>query len=286
MNRALLLALAVVAALLAACKSMPNIGGLDLNKVVDTAKTVKTAVAGPDEEEERAMGQAVAATLLGASKPLADPAVQRYVNRVGLWVALQSSRPDLPWRFAVLDNANVNAFATPGGYVFITRGLLDQMQTEAELAGALGHEIAHVERKHHLNAMKKEAGMKLLGQGTQLLLSRTGAPQGTDMERLNQVAGVAKGLYTRGLDKADEYEADRIGAILATRAGYDPYGLAQVLQTLDSLSAESSQLALLFKTHPRPADRLTQLDKALGPQFDTLGARPDVAARFVATVRK
>ncbi len=287
MNRPLILALAALAAaLLAACKSMPNIGGLDLNKVVDTAKTVKTAVAGPDEEEERAMGQAVAATLLGASKPLADPAVQRYVNRVGLWVALQSSRPDLPWRFAVLDNPNVNAFATPGGYVFITRGLLDKMQSEAELAGALGHEIAHVERKHHLNAMKKEAGMKLLGQGTQLLLNRTGTAQGTDMERLNQVAGVAKGLYTRGLDKADEYEADRLGAILATRAGYDPYGLAQVLQTLDSLSAESSQLALLFKTHPRPADRLAQLDKALGSQFDALGARPDVAERFVATVRR
>jgi predicted Zn-dependent protease len=284
MNRAWMFALAAVAAaLLAACGNLPTIGGVDLNKVVDTAKTAKAAVVGPDEEEERAMGQAVAATLLGASKPMADPAIQRYVNRVGLWVALQGTRPDLPWRFAVLDNPNVNAFATPGGYVFITRGLLAQMHTEAELAGALGHEIAHVERKHHLNAMKKEAGMKLLGQGTQFLLSRSGRAQATDMAALNQVAGVAKGLYTRGLDKADEYEADRVGAILAARAGYDPYGLAQVLQTLDSLSAESSQLALLFKTHPRPSDRLAQLDKALGAQFEALGERPDVAGRFVAT---
>jgi predicted Zn-dependent protease len=287
MKRAWIVALAAaVAALLAACGNLPTVGGIDFNKVVDTAKDVKTAVSGPDEQEERAMGQAVAATLLGASKPLADPAVQRYVNRVGLWVALQSSRPELPWRFAVLDNRNVNAFATPGGYVFITRGLLAQMQTEAELAGALGHEIAHVERRHHLNAMKKEAGMKLLGTGAQLLLSRTGTAQGTDMERLNQIAGAAKGLYTRGLDKADEYEADRIGAILAARAGYDPYGLAQVLQTLDSFSAESSQLALLFKTHPRPSDRLAQLDKSLGARFEALGERPDVAERFVATVRR
>ena len=115
MNRAWMLALAAaVAALLAACGNLPTVGGIDFNKMVDTAKTVKTAVAGPDEEEERAMGQAVAATLLGASKPLADPGVQRYVNRVGLWVALQGSRPELPWRFAVLDNPNVNAFATPG----------------------------------------------------------------------------------------------------------------------------------------------------------------------------
>lgn len=285
MNRAWMLALAAAAAaLLVACGNLPTVGGIDFNKVVDTAKDVKSAVSGPDEEDERAMGQAVAATLLGASKPLADPAIQRYVNRVGLWVALQSSRPELPWRFAVLDNPNVNAFATPGGYVFITRGLLEKMQTEAELAGALGHEIAHVERKHHLNAMKKEAGMKLLGQGTQFLLSRSGTAQATDMAALNQVAGVAKGLYTRGLDKADEYEADRVGAILAARAGYDPYGLAQVLQTLDSFSAESSQLALLFKTHPRPSDRLAQLDRSLGPQLEALGERPDVAGRFVATV--
>jgi len=281
-----MLALAAAAAtLFAACGSLPTIGGLDLNKVVDTAQSVKTAVSGPDEEEERVLGQGVAATLLGASKPLADPAVQRYVNRVGLWVALQSARPDLPWRFAVLDNPNVNAFATPGGYVFITRGLLEQMHTEAELAGALGHEIAHVERKHHLKAMQKEAGMKLVGQGAQFLLSRSGAAQGADLERLNQIASVAKGVYTRGLDKADEYEADRVGAILAARAGYDPYGLAQVLQTLDGLNASSSQIALLFKTHPRPADRLQRLDAALGGQFDSLGERPDVAARFVATVR-
>lgn len=285
MNRAWMLALAAAAAaLLVACGNLPTVGGIDFNKVVDTAKDVKSAVSGPDEEDERAMGQAVAATLLGASKPLADPAIQRYVNRVGLWVALQSSRPELPWRFAVLDNPNVNAFATPGGYVFITRGLLEKMQTEAELAGALGHEIAHVERKHHLNAMKKEAGMKLLGQGTQFLLSRSGTAQATDMAALNQVAGVAKGLYTRGLDKADEYEADRVGAILAARAGYDPYGLAQVLQTLDSFSAESSQLALLFKTHPRPSDRLAQLDRSLGPQLEALGERPDVAGRFVAVM--
>lgn len=284
--RALMLALvAAAAALLAACGNLPTVGGFDLNKAVDTAREVTAVVATPEEDEERAMGQGVAATLLGASKPLADPAVQRYVNRVGLWVALQGSRPNLPWRFAVLDNPNVNAFATPGGYVFITRGLLDRLQTEAELAGVLGHEIAHVERKHHLKAMQKDAGMKLVGRGAQYLLNRSGVAEGANTQYLNQVAGIAKNLYSRGLDKADEYDADRLGAILAARAGYDPYGLAQVLQTLDGLNASSSQIALLFKTHPRPADRLAQLDKALGPQFDALGERPAVAGRFEAAVR-
>lgn len=277
MTRALLVLLA--AAVLAACKSLPTIGGLDLNKVADTARDVKAAVATPAEDEERQMGHDVAATLLGASPLLADAAVQRYVNRVGLWVALQGSRPNLPWRFAVIDNPNVNAFATPGGYVFITRGLLERMRSEAELAGALGHEIAHVEKRHHLAALKKDARMRLLGRASSAALERSGT-ESADLERLSTVAGMAKSLYTRGLDKADEYEADRVGAILAARAGYDPYGLAQVLQTLDAVNPESSQFALLFKTHPKPADRLARLDQALGARFEALGERPSVTQRF------
>lgn len=282
MNRLLLLAVAAFA--LAACKSLPTIGGFDLNTVVDTAREVKTAVATPEEEDERAMGHDVAATLLGASPLLANDEVQRYVNRVGLWVALQGSRPTLAWRFAVIDNPNVNAFATPGGYVFITRGLLESLRSEAELAGALGHEIAHVEKRHHLAALKKDARMRLLGRAGSSAMGASGADTAT-VERLAQVGAMAKGLYTRGLDKADEYEADRVGALLAARAGYDPYGLAQVLQTLDGASPESSQFALLFKTHPKPADRLAQLDKSLGARFEALGERPDVAKRFLATVK-
>lgn len=281
MNRLLLLVAAAIA--LAACKNMPTIGGIDMNKVVGTARDVKAAVATPEEDEERQMGEDVAATLLGASPVLADAAIQKYVNRVGLWVALQGSRPDLPWRFAVIDNPNVNAFATPGGYVFITRGLLERMNSEAELAGALAHEIAHVEKRHHLNAMKKDARMRLVGRASSAALERSGADAEVS-QRLANVASIAKGLYTRGLDKDDEYEADRVGAVLAARAGYDPYGLAQVLQTLDSVNPKSSQFALLFKTHPKPADRLAALDKALGRTFEALGGQPDLAQRFVKTV--
>jgi predicted Zn-dependent protease len=279
------LSLALAAALVALPATAIDWNKLqDLKKIAETAKDVKAAFGTPEEEEERQLGADVAATLLGASPLLADPGVQKYVNRVGLWVALQSSRPELPWRFGVIDNPNVNAFATPGGYVFITKGLLDQMQSEAELAGALGHEIAHVERMHHLKAIKKDARLKLLGKGaTQALQKRTDAEQ---MERLNKVGTVTKGLYARGLDKADEYEADRVGVALAARAGYDPYGLAQVLQTLDSVTGDSSRFALLFKTHPKPSERLAQLDTALGPQLDQIGSRPAVAERFVATVRK
>jgi predicted Zn-dependent protease len=245
---------------------------------------VKQAFGTPEEEEERALGADVAATLLGASPTLANAEIQKYVNRVGLWVALQGSRPNLPWRFAVIDNPNVNAFATPGGFVFITSGLLDRMNSEAELAAALAHEIAHVERMHHLNAIKKDARLKLLGRGVGHVAKKN--TDAEELERLNKVGTVAKGLYARGLDKADEFEADRVGAVLAARAGYDPYGLAQVLQTLDAVNPGSSQFALLFKTHPKPADRLAELDKALGAQFEAIGPKPSGSERFVKVMAK
>jgi predicted Zn-dependent protease len=283
MNRLLLLARAAAhTALPAAAIDWSKLQ--DIKKIAETAQDVKKAFGTPEEEEERALGADVAATLLGASPTLANAEIQKYVNRVGLWVALQGTRPNLPWRFAVIDNPTVNAFATPGGFVFITSGLLVRMNSEAELAAALAHEIAHVERMHHLNAIKKDARLKLLGRGAAHVAKKN--TDAEEMERLNKVGTVAKGLYARGLDKADEFEADRVGAVLAARAGYDPYGLAQVLQTLDAVNPGSSQFALLFKTHPKPADRLAELDKALGRQFEAIGPKPSVERRFAATMRR
>jgi predicted Zn-dependent protease len=208
-------------------------------------------------EEERAFGREAAATLLGAEPALADPAVQRYVNRVGLWVALQSERPELAWRFAVLDDPDVNAFAAPGGYVFVTKGLLQLLESESELAGALGHEVAHVVRKHHLNALTKDKRMSAL---TGLASDKIGGDDPRKREMAAKVLTGVKTLYSRGLDKKDEIQADRDGVIIAARAGYDPSGLVGVVQKLDALDPGAAGVALLFKTHPLPADRLTVLD--------------------------
>ena len=106
----------------------------DINKAIDTVKNVNKAVREPDESEEIALGQDVAARLLGAAPLAADARLQQYVNRVGRWLALQTERPDLPWKFGVMEAPQVNAFAVPGGTVFVTRGLVQKMQSEAELA--------------------------------------------------------------------------------------------------------------------------------------------------------
>ena len=133
---------------------------LNLNRLFDTVKSAGTAATEINEQQEAEIGKEYASLLVGAA-PLVDNAdVQRYVNQVGRWLSLNAERPDLNWRFGVLDSDNINAFATPGGYVFITKGLLVRLKSEAELAGVLGHEIAHVVKKHHLNAIRKTAGMQ------------------------------------------------------------------------------------------------------------------------------
>lgn len=222
----------------------------------------------PTQAEEIEIGGGVTEILLGARPLFDDAELQRYVNAVGMWVAQQSERPDLPWHFGVNDSDHINAFAAPGGYIIVTKGMMKQLRNEAELAGVLGHEIAHVIQKHHLKALRKSAVMNLLSAG-----AAAASAESRYAELVQKLSGPTKELYARGLDKGDEYEADRMGVVLATRAGYDPYGLPAVLTTLASADPKDNFLALLYKTHPLPQDRLdklapglTTLDTIQGPQ--------------------
>jgi beta-barrel assembly-enhancing protease len=266
-------------ALLLACAALPvQAQQFDVGKLFGAAKKAVDVVTTKSVDEEREIGRQWAGTLLGAAPLVRDEALQRYVNRVGRWVALQSERPDLDWRFGVLDSPNVNAFATPGGYIFVTRGLVLRLRNEAELAGVLAHEIGHVVEKHHLNAIRKAQGLSL---GVDLVSEFAIKDRGNEMVNERLLGGVRE-VLTRGLDKSDEYAADRIGVVLAARAGYDPFGLPSVLQTLHAMGAEDSTLALMFATHPTPESRLEALDKSMGTRLDDFGAQPQVEARFVA----
>jgi predicted Zn-dependent protease len=277
MKRILLLLTLAVATNAQAQFRLPN---LDINKMVDTVRNVGKAVKEIEEPEEIAIGRDVASRLLGAAPLVADPGLQRYVNHVGRWLAAQTERPELPWQFGVLDSPNVNAFAVPGGTIFITRGLLERMRSEAELAGVLGHEIVHVLRKHHLKAIQKGAQSALAGDAMSLALrDRGGAAR-------DKLIGLGTEMYSRGLDKSDELEADRLGIVIAARAGYDAYGLPSVLQTLQAMSAQDSALALMFKTHPAPGERLDTLAEKMQPVLDTYSRQPQLAERFVAQLKK
>lgn len=256
---------------------------LDLGKLFTT---IKQAFTPATQDEEITIGKDAAATLLGASKPINDPAVQDYVNKVGLWIALQSDRPDLPWHFAVVDSDDIDAFAAPGGFVFITRGLLLHMHNEAELAGVLGHEISHVVLKHHLNALQKAARMDLAGQAAQVGMESKGYNSDLDQQLMDKVSSATRTLYSKGLDKGDELDADRMGVVLAARAGYDPYGLLAVLQTLEAADPKSSSMQLLMATHPAPADRIAALSQSMATgNFDRYGDQAEVQQRFEGVVK-
>ncbi len=294
---------------LAGCAGMPNIpipnmpsgkGGVaglfpgsgstdTLGNIASLAKDAKDAFSDIPESDEIDIGETVAAGMLGAAPLLANDRIQRYVNQVGRWVALHSERPNLPWRFAVMDTLVPNAFAAPGGQVFITTGLLYRMRSESELAGALGHEIAHVVMKHHLNAIKKAGRAGLLTTGVSMYAD--------SKIKTNSIAGqIGKGwvkgtltgvkeLYVKGLDRDDELQADRMGMTLAARAGYEPYGLPNVLQLLQEISSEkASSVSLLYRSHPTPELRLAELDKVIGKSFDQYASQPILQDRFITAM--
>jgi len=222
-----------------------------------------------DEPKEIEIGRNLAAVLLGAKPMHPNMALQDYVNRLGRWISLQSSRPDLPWTFTVLDDNGYNAFAAPGGYVFVTKGLIDTLKDESELAGVLAHEINHVLSRHHLQALRKAAQSGLLAKLVATQVSKS-VPAGLS----EQLISLGRDLYSKGLDQGDELEADRNGVALATRAGFDPYGLVAVLSQLRTTTADNPLFTLQMSTHPAAQIRMDQLELAMGQRLDRFADTP------------
>ena len=259
-------------------------GGAPTNQGDDLFSLLSRSVETIDEPREIEIGRQLAAVLLG-SKPLhPDMQLQRYVNQLGRWISLQSERPGLPWTFIVLDDTGYNAFAAPGGYVFVTKGLIDRCADEAELAGILAHEITHVTAKHHLHAMRKTAQS---GVFTQLVASQIKTNAVGNLVA-SQFLALGRNLYARGLDQTDEFHSDRNGVALAARAGFDPYGLVAVLQQLRPATPDNPMFTLALATHPPAQARLDQLEQAMGKRLDGYaGAAPvTVAQRLAGGSRK
>lgn len=238
-----------------------------------TSKTAGINLLSPSRDEEIAIGREITGNLLGAAPLVKDAGLQQYVNQVGRWVASQSERPDLPWHFGVIASEDINAFAAPGGYVLITKGLYQRLDNEAQLAGVLGHEIGHVVKKHHLKLLQQS---QLLGMGANLLNQKAAK----DNQTVQKIIGSGAEILARGLDKDAEFEADRLGLTFATRAGYDAYGLPEVLTKLSSINGNDDSVTLLFKTHPAPDDRLEKLANAVGSRLDKLPEGKTLANRL------
>ena len=244
------LLIACLSLLLAACATNPVSG--------------RREVALMSEQQELAIGREMAPKVLQAYGKYDDPALQAYVQRVGDKLAAVSHRPNLVYRFTVVDSTEVNAFALPGGYIFITRGLLAYMNTEAELAGVLGHEIGHVTARHAVRqytaATAAQLGMTLGGIFV----------PGMGSNVAQNVMGVLGQAMLSGYGRDHELESDSLGAEYLARTGYDPQAILGVLRTLKAqgdyataqAKAEGRQPQTyhgLFASHPDEDTRLKEV---------------------------
>ena len=225
-------------------------------------------------EEELELGKATAAQILGANRLLTNERTQNYVNLVGRHIANQTKRKDLKWSFGVIDSSAINAFAAPGGYILITSGLMNELQSEDELAAVLAHEVAHVIRKHHYRVMRKQKMLEFGAQSVKIV--------GAD--EVNKLSNMTAQILARGLDKKAEFEADQDGMVYSARAGYDASALYSVLNRLGALIADKST-ELLNATHPSYGDREQFLIQSTNEALERAATQSPAAKRYAATFK-
>ncbi|MEM6332882.1 MAG: M48 family metallopeptidase [Planctomycetota bacterium] len=226
-------------------------------------------------EQERAMGEEFAAEIKSTQPVLASGPITRAVERVGNKLARQSEEPDLPWEFVVIDQPTVNAFALPGGKVFIYRGLLAEMTNEAQLAAVLGHEIGHVTAEHHDRRHQSQVGMGVLVSAVGIAGSMSGSEWG-------QYAGVAAsasgGLAIAKWGRDQESQSDELGLRYMTRAGYNPQGMVQLMEILGRASGGGG--IEWTQTHPLPATRIERTSRLITNEYQADLDLPFYESRF------
>jgi len=217
------------------------------------------------EAEELAIGQQQDVEIKREMGVYDDPELQRYVNDIGQRLARTSHRPNLPWNFTIVDSPAINAFALPGGYIYVTRGLLAYLDDESELAGVLGHEIGHVTARHAAQAYTRQAQANI---GLTLLSIFVPSTQPfTDLG----AAGLSVLFLKHGREQ--ELEADRLGVEYGSGSGFDPTGVPRFLTTLARVAAMSERgVPNWLSTHPDPGSRVTKAEPVAG-KFASADAR-------------
>ena len=241
-----------------------------LRRIAQGAGNIARSLLPISTPKEIEIGRGIASTIAGRYPVATDTDLTAYVNLVGLTVAAEWPRPDIAYHFAVLETPDVNAFAAPGGYIFITRGSLGLIRSEAELAGVLAHEVGHVNQRHVINQIRKSDTMREVRDQLDL--------QGAALDKV--VGTGANALFT-GLSRGDEMEADSLGLEYAAMAGYDPGGLAAFIGRLDRHAGEGP-VSEFFATHPKADERVGRLHAIA--QRENLGSGVTLAERYRGNV--
>lgn len=210
------------------------------------------------ESQEIAMGHDADKEVASSIGLYPDERLQQYVQTLGASIAARTERPNLPWTFRVVDDAAVNAFAIPGGFVYVTRGILPYLNSEAELVAILGHEIGHVTARHSVNQMSKQQ----LFQGG-LLVGMIVSPQ---VAQFGNLAQTGLGMLFLKFSRADESEADSLGFRYMLGDGYDPRRMVDVFRMLEGVSAQGEsggRLPQWLSSHPDPENREAWAEKTV-----------------------
>jgi predicted Zn-dependent protease len=222
--------------------------------IIGVALTLPLVACGISQQQEIQMGQEYAQQINAQLPIVQDPELNRYINVLGDSIAGLTSRKDLNWHFFIVDSKEVNAFAVPGGYVYVNRGLIERSDKMDEVAGVLGHEIGHVVRRHTVKQMEKEQGANV---GITLACVLTGVCN-------SQVAGaainIAGGAVFARFSRSDEAEADQEGFNNVVRAGISPEGMVSMFQKLlEERKSRPAGVEAWFLTHPLEEDRITAI---------------------------
>jgi len=211
-----------------------------------------------DPQKQYEVGFKTSAKILGSSPLVSNQKLTQYLNLVGKTLIKNSPGDSYAWTFAAIESDDINAFAAPGGFVFVTKGLLRSLSTEDELAAVLAHEISHVRLSHYIKVVKKQ----MMAEYTLKSLNENPDAQ------LEALASAATLVLSRGLDKQAEFDADRESVVLLAKSGYDPSAMADVLNMLDKKASDTNQsMSFLLTTHPHPKQRLQALGACCADAF-------------------
>jgi len=241
------------------------VGEEKAESIVTVVEAVRKGFQDLTPREEYYIGRAVAANILKKYPVYEDEGVTRYVNKVGMTVAWASDVPETygGYHFLVLDEKEPLAYSAPGGFIFISKGIINMMEDEEELAGVLGHEVAHINKRHGLGAIKQSR----LTEAFSVLVKEGKKYSSEEVKKLanayeGALGDVVNKLIEKGYDRSQESEADRFGALYAYRAGYNPLGLVSFLSASKREYGDRLEIPLM-KTHPDPGQRFQALREHL-----------------------
>lgn len=231
----------------------------DVAKIAGVAASFSQAAEGITPENEYYIGRSVAASILAQYKVYENAKLERYVNNIAQTLIINSDVPDLynGYHVKLLDSSEMNAFATSGGHIFITRGMIECAKNEDALAAAIGHEISHIQLQHSSSVIRSSRFTKAATKATSEVLSMAELDELSELMD-NAVGETINQLVSKGYSKVQEFDADANAVELMNAAGYNPYAMITLLETMEKVSGDSA--GGMFKTHPSPKDRIKSVE--------------------------